>query len=302
MDDIRFIFAGNRFYVLEEMLRLGAGLTKIFAVPGSWLEKTLIEKGIDYDPLPGKPDFVAELTTLSFDILVANGLPHILPVSRLQAESQKKFINVHPSCLPDLRGADPQPAALLFGRDSGATCHYMNDHIDAGDIISKVKIDYSETFDAGLLYQLTFRAEKEVFNQAWEKEFIPMPPSGQEPGSLYYSFRKKDLQLNFGVPAREILRRIKAFNTPNKVARFTYDACEWLVGDATLLHNRYMKDTFRDAVENEIVLSYQDNIVIKKRDGFLVLKHVKSSGDTRLRSGQILRNEWHNQDAENEVD
>ncbi len=297
-----FVFAGNRFYVLGEMLRLGVRPIKIYAVPNSWLERTLLEKRMVYTALPEKRNFVDELEELSFDFLIANGLPHILPVSRLRKDTEKQFINIHPSCLPDLKGADPQPAALLFGRDSGATCHYMNDAIDAGDIISKIKIEYETTMDAGLLYQLTFRAEKEVFNRAWHRKFAPMKKE-KEPGkAIYYSFREKHLQIDFSDSAREIARRVKAFNTPNKMARFTHDGREWRVGDASILHNSYMRQTFLSSRENEIVLCYQNNIVIKKQDKFLALKHLKSDHDKMPAPGKILYNEILKQGVEDEVE
>lgn len=52
---------------------------------------------------------------------------------------------------------------LLFDRSCGATCHIMDDNIDTGDIISRVKIPTTPDIEAGILYQLCFKAEVEVF-------------------------------------------------------------------------------------------------------------------------------------------
>ena len=73
--------------------------------------------------------------------------------------------------MPDLRGKSPINGAILYERKAGVTCHYMNDNIDDGDIISQIPIDYSEDLDAGLLYQLSFSAEGDVFEMAYKNSF-----------------------------------------------------------------------------------------------------------------------------------
>ena len=70
-----------------------------------------------------------------------------------------------------MRGIDPVLGSILFKRDAGATCHIMSEKIDAGDIISQLKIPYSNDLDASLLYQLSFIAEKKVFHMALQKNF-----------------------------------------------------------------------------------------------------------------------------------
>ena len=133
----RFVFAGNRFYVLEEMLAEGLDLVQILAVENSYLQRVLTKKGIEFTVIESKKHLVSVLAETAFDIFLANGCPFILPISRL-SDGRKTFLNVHPSPLPDLRGTDPVPGSLLHGRDSGATCHVMDDGVDTGPIIARV--------------------------------------------------------------------------------------------------------------------------------------------------------------------
>ncbi|MEP6948201.1 MAG: formyltransferase family protein, partial [Ginsengibacter sp.] len=188
--DKKFVFAGNRFFVLREMLKAKLNLIKIFAVPGSYLEKELNESKILYSILPDKKSFIEELNNLHFDFFIANGLPHILPIKQLTKDSDKAFINIHPSYLPDLQGKDPVPAAVLFGRDSGATCHYMNDNIDNGDIIQQVKIEYTTELDCALLYQLSFIAERDVFVKSLNTAFLAIRK--QDSSDRYINYKIKD--------------------------------------------------------------------------------------------------------------
>ena len=283
-----YVFAGNRFYVLQEMLKRKLHVIKIFSLKNSWLERALIEQGISYTTLPPKKDFIEQLNKCEFDRFIANGLPYILPIAKLSKENNKQFINIHPSFLPDLRGADPQPGALLFGRDSGATCHIMNDAVDAGQIIARKRIPFHPGFDAGLLYALTFRAEVDVFKEAFKRGFIPVSPQEENADVVYYTFKEDDLYIDFNNPAEAIVRKVKAFNTPNKTARFTYKDDLWRVADAAVIENEFMDATFRNASNNEVVAVYGNNLVVKKEKRFLILKHITGTGSALPAEGAVL--------------
>ena len=288
MSNKEYVFAGNRFYVLQEMLKQDLPVKKIFAVKKSWLEHALIEQGISYTALPPKKDFIEQLNNCEFDRFIANGLPYILPISKLSKGNNKQFINIHPSFLPDLRGADPQPGALLFGRDSGATCHMMNDAVDAGQIIARKRIPFHPGFDAGLLYALTFRAEVDVFKEALKRGFIPVGHQEEQADAVYYTFKEDDLKIDFTMPAEAIVRKVKAFNTPNKMARFAYNGVQWYVADAVIIENEFMDATFRNVRNNEVVLVYGNNLMVKKETSFLILKHITGTGSALPSVGAVL--------------
>src|SRR5690242_758819 len=215
----RFVFCGNRSYVLDRMLAHGLTVAAIFAVPGSWLERSLVARALPFRPLPPKREFVRALDALSFDTFVSNGCPHILPISALSRDGARRFVNVHPSALPDLRGADPVPGALLHGRRSGATVHLMDDGIDTGRIVAQVPIPMTEDLDAGLLYQLSFIAEQEAFDAALARGFAPQDPQpAAPPDAIYYSFRPEHLRIDCGQDAEAICCQVRAFGTRAKGA------------------------------------------------------------------------------------
>lgn len=285
----QYIFVGNRFFVLEEMLKLKLYIKKIFAVSGSYLEKELIKNKIEYESLSSKENLVEYLLNTEFDFLIVNGCQYILPISKLSASgSDKKFINIHPSFLPDLRGADPVHAALLYGRDSGATCHIMNDKIDAGDIISQVKINYSPDYDTDLLYQLTFLAEKQAFADAYKKEFKASKPQVKTEKDIYYSFKPEDLEINFNNDADKIQKRIKAFSNKNKGAQFKKGENIYKVYDSKFINEPFETELLNDYKENQVVFKYGDSIAIKKNKSSLLILE-KIEGDlSRIQVGEIL--------------
>lgn len=265
-----YVFAGNRAYVLEKMLELGLTVTKIWAVKNSYLQTYLEENNLIYSVIENKEDFLNEISESQFDYFISNGLPIILPISRLE-DGRKKFINIHPSLLPDLRGKDPVPGAILYRRDSGATCHYMNDKIDAGEIISQVIIPYSPDWEAGMLYQLSFQAEAQTFEAAYKRLFKPLKNQQEKGDEIYYSFKEEDLIIHMeSENCEEIVSKIRAFSTGNKGAIVCIENKWYKCRNIDFLSNSYLERLFEQEKENTVVMQYENKKLVKKEKGFLL--------------------------------
>lgn len=56
-----------------------------------------------------------------------------------------RIINIHPSLLPAFRGLDAQRQALEHGaRITGCTVHFVDEHLDSGDIILQKAVEVSD--------------------------------------------------------------------------------------------------------------------------------------------------------------
>ena len=287
MKDKKFVFVGDRCRVLEELLNLDLNVIKIFCVKGSFLERDLISREIDYELLESRDAFIDKLKNEDFDVLISNGCPYILPVFSVKKDGQI-FVNLHPSLLPDLRGKSPINGVFLFEREAGATCHLMNDEIDAGRIISQVKVDNSEDLDLGLLYNLCFMAEAEAFRMAYENNFAPMDvmPRGDK-DSMYYSRQDEDMFIDFSDDVENIVRKIKAFGVDSQGAWFNFKGNVYKILDIKVIKNKYLLSKIDNYREMEIVFFYAKNIVVRKGDVYLNLKNV--FGDlSKIREGDIL--------------
>ena len=62
----------------------------------------------------------------------------------------------------------------------------MDDTIDGGPIISRVKIPFSKDLDVSLMYQLSFLAEKKVFHESFKENFVAKI-NHEEGDWIYYS-------------------------------------------------------------------------------------------------------------------
>ena len=219
----RFIYAGNRSTVLKRMLELGVDVVHVLPTEGSWLAREVAEIGLPATTIASKAEAIRFLEAARFDVFVSTGFRFILPISQLRTgQPEATYVNVHPSALPDLRGADPVPGAILFRRDSGVTCHLMDDGIDTGQAIARRSIPYFDGLDAKLLYHLCFRLEPEVFQAAWEKDFAATETNEPATGdAIYYSFRTGDDCFHADDTPGKLVDRLRAFNTPGKGLRFS---------------------------------------------------------------------------------
>lgn len=270
-DNRRYIFTGNRFFVLQKMIELNLNIVKIFVVRDSFCQKELETRGIEFEILSNnKNEFVNILFSLDYDILVSNGCPFILPISQL-SNGSKKFINLYPSLLPDLKGKSPINGALLFERRHGVTCHNMDDGIDTGAIIEQLEIPIGEEINLDLLYQLSFRAEAIAFENAYKKNFEPLDVlyTRKNEDNIYYSKKHEDRIIRYEESFFELKRKIKAFSSYGQYAFFFHKGKPYEVVDIALIKNPMADLVFNNKSNNKIVCVYGIQFVLVKFDNKL---------------------------------
>ena len=89
---------------------------------------------------------IIEVLPEKVDLIVLAGYMRMLSSNFLKR--YPKIINIHPSLLPSFKGKDAIENAYKFGcKYIGATIHWVNEEMDAGDIIEQegFRIDDNET-------------------------------------------------------------------------------------------------------------------------------------------------------------
>ena len=75
-----------------------------------------------------------------------------------------KIINIHPSLLPDFKGANAVEDALKAGaKISGCTTHFVSLEMDAGPIIMKSQVLIDKNDDKDILSQKILAKEHEIY-------------------------------------------------------------------------------------------------------------------------------------------
>jgi methionyl-tRNA formyltransferase len=283
----RFAFVGNRRFVLQQMLKDGVNPIEVFAIAGSHLHREL-ERGevrIAYSTTTSKAELIESLVAGMFDTVVSNGCPYILPISKLPRAG---YVNIHPSCLPDLKGVDPVIGSVLHARDSGATCHVMDDGVDTGPIISQLRIPYSPELDVTTLYQLSFIAEQRVFSEALARDFVPQSPQIPRTDDVYYTRTASDQCISFQESNDVLLRKIKAFNNRSIGCRLTAGGRSFRVYAACRMENRFLLDYSQSFDEGVVVLSYEGCIVFRRGGEVLRFMDIVPTDGGALQVGERL--------------
>ena len=104
------------------------------------------------DKLRDNQEIIDMIKKINPDIICVVAYGKIIPKEIL---SLPKFgcINVHPSLLPKYRGSSPIQSAILNGdKETGVTTMYLNEEMDAGDIILQTKVKIGEDETSGELW------------------------------------------------------------------------------------------------------------------------------------------------------
>jgi len=161
------------------------------------------------------PDEVARLAALKPDLILVAAFGQILPQSVLDIP---KFgcLNIHPSLLPEYRGATPIPAAILAGdKETGVTIMLMDAGMDTGPIISQIIVgiesdDTTESLTTRLA-QAGVRLLGEALPLWFEGSLKPQPQDGSK-ATYTKPVTKDDGTIDWQMSAVEISRRIRAFH------------------------------------------------------------------------------------------
>ena len=109
-----------------------------------------LKKGLEIEQpnkLKGNDEIIEKIKQMNPDVICVVAYGRILPKEILDIP-KLGCINVHPSLLPKYRGSAPIQWAILNGdKKTGVTTMYINEEMDAGDIIlqEEVIIDVNET-------------------------------------------------------------------------------------------------------------------------------------------------------------
>lgn len=99
-----------------------------------------------------EPGQLAEVLAYEPDLIVTAAFGQLLPKALLDSP-RYGCINVHASLLPKYRGGAPIHQSIIDGeQETGVTIMYMVEKLDAGAILSQVKVPIEEEDDVGSMH------------------------------------------------------------------------------------------------------------------------------------------------------
>lgn len=131
------------------------------------------------------------------------------------AVPERGFVNVHPSLLPELRGATPVPTAILTGMaTTGVTVMHVSLGVDAGPILAQVAEPIRDDDTGGALLARLGELGADLLVEALPRWLAgKLAPRRQDGRRATYSrtLSRDDGRADWSLPAVELWRRCRAF-------------------------------------------------------------------------------------------
>jgi len=219
-----------------------------------------------------------------YDVMVVAAYGLILPRSTLDI---KPCINIHGSLLPRWRGAAPIHRAIEAGdHETGVTIMQMEEGLDTGPMLliertpigpldtTAVLHDRLAAMGADMVVKVLHKMEHDVI------EAVPQPETGV---TYAAKIAKEEAALDFTRPAREVDRKIRAFN-PFPGAHAVVNGTVIKLWGAELLE----ADSTAPAGQ-VLAADAQHGIVVACGSGALRLTHLQKPGGKRLPAAEFIK-------------
>ena len=157
---------------------------------------------------------LTQLAGLKPNVIVVAAFGQILPQSVLDIP-EKGCINIHPSLLPEHRGAAPVAGAILAGDEfTGVSIMLMDSGMDTGPVLVQAQIPVSDRDNTGSLTEkLSITAARllpEVLPRWLNGELIPRLQDGSK-ASYTAMLAKQEGEIDWYLPTVDIWRKTRAF-------------------------------------------------------------------------------------------
>ena len=132
-----------------------------------------------------------EIKKLNPDVAIVCSFNYLLPKELYLIPKYGTF-NIHPSLLPNYRGANPYSHVILNKEtQTGVTFHYMDEHFDTGDIVLQKTVSILSTDTMGTLFKRLNDLSKEMCI-----ELLDMIEKGQELPRIKQDTSKEYIKAN----------------------------------------------------------------------------------------------------------
>jgi len=226
--------------------------------------------------------FMDAVRELSPDVAVVAAYGKILPRELLEVPGHG-CINVHASLLPRFRGAAPIQWAIASGDNRSGVCLMkMDEGLDTGPILRCAEVPIGPEVTSDELQQTLARVGAELIRRYLPDYLsgkLQLTPQSREGVVLAPMLKKEDGQLDFGRPAAELERRVRAFQPwPGAFTRFQ--------GKVLKVHRA--RTGARTGSPGTVLAVGEQGIEVACGEGSLSLLQVQPEGKRTMSSAEFL--------------
>ncbi|MDO8717041.1 MAG: methionyl-tRNA formyltransferase [Dehalococcoidales bacterium] len=152
-------------------------------------------------------EVVKQLTDFRPDVIVVSAYGQILPESVL-AIPPHGVVNIHPSLLPEFRGASPVASTILSGDEfAGVSIMLLDKGMDTGPVLARAQISISPQDTTGSLTDKLAGVGAQLLLEVlprWMKGEISPQPQDEAQATFTRRFDKGDGEIDWTLPAVEL--------------------------------------------------------------------------------------------------
>lgn len=201
-------------------------------------------------------------------------------------------INIHASLLPKYRGAAPINRAIINGEEeTGITFMFMNEKVDAGEIIYQQKITILPDETYGELYYRLSNLSADMINTVLEKieeGKIKRIPQEYKLVSYARKMTKQDGEITWSDKGEKIYNLIRG-TTPDPGAFTYYKGKKLKITQARFLSSYQNEVEISPSIPGGVVKIEKDSLLISTGDkGIIRILKVIPSGAKELSAQQFV--------------
>ena len=224
-----------------------------------------------------------QLIELDADLIVTSAFGQFLPEKLLK--SVDKAINVHASLLPKYRGGAPVHYSIINGdEETGVTIMEMVKKMDAGDIISQVKVPILDEDNVGTMFDKLSLAGRDLLLETLPAYLSgEITPQKQDEDLVTFSpnISSEEEEIDWTKSNRQIFNHIRGMY-PWPVAH-TY-----LKNDRFKIYEASLSDLTTDLKPGQVVERSKNTLSIATGDGVLDLLVVQPAGKPKMKITDFL--------------
>ena len=229
---------------------------------------------------------VADILAYEPDLIVTAAFGQILPKELLDYPKHG-CINVHASLLPNYRGGAPIHKSIIDGQpETGVTIMYMVEKLDAGDMLSQVRVPITEEDNVGTMHDKLSAAGSDLLLMTIPKLLDgEIKPEAQDESNVTYAWNitREDERLDWTKPARALFNQVRGLN-PWPVAYTTLDGQVMKVWNS-----RVLTESGTEQTPGTVLSVSPDGIDVQTGEGVLRLTEIQPAGKKAMKVADYVR-------------
>lgn len=233
---------------------------------------------------------IEEIRNMQPDLIVVVAYGKILPKEIIDIPKYG-VINLHSSLLPRFRGAAPINAAIINGdKKSGVSIMYVEEELDAGDVILQEETEISDEDTFLSLHDRLKDLGADLLLKAIElieKDEVKVKKQDKNLVTFVKPFKKEDCKIDWTKTSREIFNFIRGMNpVPTAFSNLNETIIK-------IYETKINDKVYNNATCGEIVEYLKGKgIVVKTSDGSLIITSAKPENKKQMSGVDLINGKF----------